>query len=387
MLTYSIYEYDARVKRYAESLADRGDLVDVISLKTLQQPLRTQMNGMHIYRIQSRDFSERSPLSYLLRILYFFFKSIILLSYLSAKQKYDIIHIHSVPDFLVFTALLPKFLGAKIILDIHDILPEFYQRKFNVPAEHVSIRFLRTLERLSCKFSDHIIIANHLWREKIAERSVQHKKCSVFINTPDPRIFGNVRATKNKNQKFRLLYHGNLGEHFGVDIAIKAMDKITEDILNAELFVLSGKKNLDNLQELVDELDLRDYIYFTKEYVPVEEVPKYVSDADVGIVPQKDGVFSGDALSTKLLEYVFMGIPVVASRLNAFQIYFDDSMLSYFEPGNPKDLARAVLDLYRNPRKKQQLLLNADRFNKKYNWERYKAAYHRLIDNLCTKAQ
>jgi len=208
----------------------------------------------------------------------------------------------------------------------------------------------------------------------------------VFINTPDPRIFGNVRTPKNKNQKFRLVYHGNLGEHFGVDIAIKAMDKIRDHIPNAELTVLCGKRNLDNLQKLVQDLNLRDYIYFTEKYIPVEELPKYLSDADVGIVPQKDGVFSGQALSTKLLEYVFMAIPVVASRLTAFQIYFDDSMLSYFEPSNPEDLARAVLDLYRNPQKRKNLTQNANKFNKSHNWRHYKMAYYRLIDNLCIKA-
>ena len=45
------------------------------------------------------------------------------------------IHVHSVPDFLVFAALVPKLLGARIILDIHDILPEFYASKFGASKD------------------------------------------------------------------------------------------------------------------------------------------------------------------------------------------------------------------------------------------------------------
>jgi hypothetical protein len=178
MLSYSFYDTDARVARYAETLAKRGDHVDVIALGQQGQPNFDKFNGVNIFRIQKRERNERGRISFLSRILKFFVRSSRLLNKIHRRDPYDLIHVHSVPDFEVFAAGLPKLRGTKIILDIHDIVPEFYAAKFKARKDSFFYKMLVLVERISCALADHVIISNHIWG-KTLRRSVNGGKCSV----------------------------------------------------------------------------------------------------------------------------------------------------------------------------------------------------------------
>src|SRR3979490_2680289 len=71
MLAYSFYEADARIKQYATALFERGDSVDVIALRQAGQPRCSVLNGVNVFRIQTRKINERGPLTYLFRIMRF----------------------------------------------------------------------------------------------------------------------------------------------------------------------------------------------------------------------------------------------------------------------------------------------------------------------------
>src|SRR5262249_6369360 len=137
MLTYSTYENDGRVRRYAESLARRGDRVDVIAISGGSSPLGTEIvNGVTVHRIQRRDRNEKNKWTYASRLLRFFFHSSVFLTRLHHRVRYDLVHVHNPPDFLVFAAFYPKKTGAKIILDIHDIVPELFASKFSAATNN-----------------------------------------------------------------------------------------------------------------------------------------------------------------------------------------------------------------------------------------------------------
>ncbi|HLX72676.1 MAG TPA: glycosyltransferase, partial [Verrucomicrobiae bacterium] len=224
MLVYSFYESDNRVMRYARALVERGDLVEVIALSDGKQPAFEIVEGVSVYRIQRRERNERNKFAYLYRLLKFCVKSSLVLSRLHWKRKYDLIHVHNVPDFLVFSAWFPKVTGAKIILDIHDILPEFFANKFRKSENSLYVRLLKLIEKVSTRFANHVIISNHLWSEKAIARSIAKEKCSVFINYVDLNLFRS-RRTRNDG-RFIMLYHGGLQRHQGLDLAIRAFDKV-----------------------------------------------------------------------------------------------------------------------------------------------------------------
>ena len=93
------------------------------------------INGCRVVRVQDRAIDEKSPASFLGRLLRFFFRASRLISRNHSRRPYDLVHVHNVPDFLVFTAWRPKLDGAGIILDIHDIVPELFASKFGAAPE------------------------------------------------------------------------------------------------------------------------------------------------------------------------------------------------------------------------------------------------------------
>ena len=256
MVSYSFYEMDNRVRRYAETLVKTGNRVDVISLRKEGTDSIEIINGVRIFRIQKRLLNEKGSISYLLKILSFFIKAFFILNILSIKNRYKVFHIHNVPDFLVFTAIIPKMFGKKIILDIHDILPEFYASKFSKNEASVIIKSIKLIERISVWFSDHIIISNHLWGEKLIRRSSPSKKISVIMNYPDPEYFY-PRNVEKVSGKIILTYPGTLNYHQGVDVAIRALSLIKGNIQQVEFIIYGDGKDRLVLEALVSELGLK----------------------------------------------------------------------------------------------------------------------------------
>ncbi len=381
MVSYSLHP-DARPYRYLKALNERGDRVDVICLRVEGEPYYETYDGGCIFRIQTRRYDERTPFTHLIRLVKFFFLSAYTCTRLHLKYRYDLIHFHNIPDFGVFCTLIPKMMGARIILDIHDIVPEFYVRKFSVGEDHIIIKALKWIEKLSAGYADHVITVTDIWRERLIERSVEPEKCSVILNAPDSSMFNTtLYASSSQNGRFVVGYHGNLNEPTGVDIAIKAIKKAAEKIPSIQFKIVGKGRELKRLKRLVKDLRLKNHVSFYPP-VSVEHVPQILTSLDVGVDPKRDGVYAGETLSVKAMEYLAMHVPLIISRTETAQAYFDDSMVMFFKPGDEKDLARCILELYESPHKRDRLVKNADGFNKEYSWEKYKKIYYHLIDNL-----
>jgi glycosyltransferase involved in cell wall biosynthesis len=216
MVAYTFYEGDNRVRRYGEALVRRGDEVDAFTLRQQGSPSTATVRGVTVHKIQKRIPNEKRSFDYLVRLLVFLVKSTVFLTRHHFRKKYDLIHVHSVPDFEVFAALIAKLTGAKVILDIHDAVPELYSGKFRVSRDSALFRLLVFAERLSGGFADHVIIANDIWRDRIALRSISPSKCSVILNYPDPDIFHRRVSTRKNLDKLVLLYPGTLSKHQGI---------------------------------------------------------------------------------------------------------------------------------------------------------------------------
>ena len=381
MLAYSFYENDNRIMRYAQALVERGDEVDVIALAgDEKQPAFETVDGVNVYRIQRRMRNERSKYSYLWRLIRFCAKSSFCLSRLHLKRKYNLVHVHNVPDFLVFSAWLPKLAGAKIILDIHDILPEFFANKFRKPEGGIYVKLLKAVEWRSVRFTDHVIISNHLWFERITSRSISKDKCSVFINHVDRNLFSCKRS--RGNGKVILLYHGGLQRHQGLDIAIRAFARIVRQKPGAEFHIYGGGNMKLEWQALAQELGLKGKVHFF-ESLPARQIAQVVANADLGIVPKRADSFGNEAYSTKIMEFMAAGVPVVVSNTKIDRFYFDDSAVRFFESGNPEALAQAILEVLGNDELRQGMVARATDYAKRQSWENHKSDYFSLVDELC----
>ncbi len=382
MLSYSDYSADARVTRYAEALAERGDQVDVVGLQhSPQQPIRSTVAGVNLIRIQPRfGKNEQSRLSYLAPVLRFLFASSVWIARRHLRKRYDLLHIHNVPDFLVFAGWLPKLSGAKVILDIHDVVPEFYASKFGAPQDSTTVSILKAIERASASVADRVIISNHLWLEKYAGRTGANGKCSVFINNVDGNIFRPCRRTRDDG-KLIVLFPGGLQWHQGLDIAIRAFQKISPKLPQAE-FHIYGEGNMKNsLVSLSKELGLEGKVRFF-DPLAVRQIAEIMANADLGVVPKRADSFGNEAYSTKIMEFMSLGVPVVVSKTKIDQHYFDDSVVRFFESGNPDALAEAMLEVLGDAGVRQRLIAHASEYASRNSWESRKGCYLELVDSL-----
>jgi len=385
MLTYSFYESDTRILQYTGALTRRGDSVDVISLRREGAPSFEILGDVRVFRLQTRTVNEKGRLGYLGRILRFMATAAVFLGRRHLSEHYDVIHVHSVPDFLVFAAIVPKLLGARIILDIHDILPEFYASKFHLAPGSPSFKLLLLCERISTAFADRVIVANELWRDRVVSRSTHSEKCIAVRNYPDPRIFF-PRVKPADSGRFLILYPGTLNSHQGLDVALRAFARIAPLIPEAEFHIYGEGPDLNSLLALRQALGLDERVRIDG-FLSVEQIAVRMAAADLAVVPKRaSSTFGNEAASTKIMEFMALGVPVVVSRTRIDSFYHDDSMVYFVLPEDEQDLADAILFLRNHPAHRAQLVRNAFGYLRKHNWERRKCEYLSLVDSLAAPA-
>src|SRR5579859_7709488 len=188
-ITFDWYPYEPRVLRLVQAAVDAGHRVDVICLRRSHEKVYEVLDGVHVYRMpMSRGFGLPLPITVLIWG-WFLLLAGATVTWLHMKRAFDVIHVHNMPDFLVFSALFPKLLGAKIVLDIQDVSPELMAIKAK--------RFLRGLviylaiwqERISTSFANHVITVGWPFEELLLQRGVPKEKLTVIINSADPKLF------------------------------------------------------------------------------------------------------------------------------------------------------------------------------------------------------
>ena len=385
MLGYAFYESDTRILQYATALAERGDTVDVIALRRNDAlPAREVMDGVSVFRVQARTVDEKGLIAYGSRLLRFFLRAAWLLHRKHGEQPYDVVHVHNVPDFLVFAALSPRLKGVPVILDIHDLLPEFFASKFGVSHASTVFKGLALIERWSAAFASHVIIANHIWRDRFVARSCRKEKCSVVRNRPDLSIFRAERDQPRTQGRFLLTYPGSLNAHQGLDVAIRAFASVADQMPDAEFHIYGEGAAKSMLVSLVQELGMDERILF-HGYLPSREIAQVMARTDLAIEPKRaTSAFGNEALSTKILEFMSLGVPIIASKTRVHAFYYDDSILQYYENDDPAQLALQMVRLKADPALRAQLAANAKIYVESHSWDARKHEYTALVDALAS---
>jgi glycosyltransferase involved in cell wall biosynthesis len=115
------------------------------------------------------------------------------------------------------------------------------------------------------------------------------------------------------------------------------------------------------------------------------EIATIMASADVGVVPKRADSFGDEAYSTKIMEFMAAGVPVIVSSTKVDRYYFNDSIVRFFESGNPDALAKEMMALLRNDELCRRMTAAASKYAATHCWEKRKGDYLRLLDSLCAK--
>jgi glycosyltransferase involved in cell wall biosynthesis len=386
VVVFSHYPSDPRPRRAAEALAQAGMQVEVISLKQDDNEMsRESYNGVSILRVPLRR-RRGGKVGYFWQYGAFVFAAFFLLAFRSLYRRYSLIHVHNMPDVLVLAALVPKVFGAKVILDLHDPMPELMTAIYGLGGESLGVRLLKRLEKWSIVCADVVLTPNAAFERLFAARSCRAQKLRVIMNSPDESIFKYrelaepAPIARSAAKPFVIMYHGALVERHGLDLAVQAVHLLRSSIPGVELRIFGrATPFLRQVMDQVRDCGVQDYVRYLGGKT-LEEIAEAVDECDVGIIPNRRSAFTEINLPTRIFEYLARGKPVVAPRTVGIQDYFGKEEVVYFELGSAEDLAQRIHYVFSHPREVHEIMKRGQAVYRAHCWRQERS---RLLGLVC----
>ncbi|MPZ14511.1 MAG: glycosyltransferase [Chloroflexi bacterium] len=375
------YYPDTHVRRDAEALVEAGYDVSVVSLRRPGQAAREALCGVNVYRLPMQH-RRGSSLRYAWEYTLFLFLAFLTVTALHVKKRFRVVEVDNMPDILVLSALVPRLLGVRVILYVFDNMPELLAYLRGWSARHPVVRFLAFLERLSARFADRVIVTQEMPRRAMASRGVPRHKIAVVLNSADETAFvPSAAPDAGRRDVFQIVSHGVILERYGVQVLIEALPSIAAQVPGVEVQVFGEGEYRRALEEQARRNGTTQLVSF-RGFAPFDELIATLARADVGYV----GMLNDLVLPNKLMEYVALGVPVTASRWPTFLHYFPDEAVAYFRPGDPEDLAAAIVRMHRNPASSRARARRAKELYQDYRWsvqrEVYLGVYSELLNGV-----
>jgi glycosyltransferase involved in cell wall biosynthesis len=387
IVRHACYPQDARELKHATAIAEAGYSVDVICLREKNERAVENVRGVWVYRIPMTH-KRGGALGYIIEYgLSFVLMSFVLL-YRFLRCRYKVIHVSTMPDFLVFTSLIPRLLGAKVLLDLHEPTPELWLTKFGGRKDFFFWLQVQ-MEQWSIWYAKRCITVTETLRTRFGERGADVSKITVISNVCNSQVYCPAPADSDQNRdrnRFTLIMHGLIDKRVGHETVVEAVALLRDKIPGIHFDIPGQGEYEDALRKRVQEMNCEDLVSFLG-YLPFSELLNRLRQADVGIVAMQRNPYSELIDTNKMYEYISMRRPVIASRLMGVEANFDETCIKLFEPGNAIELSECVLDLYRNPDQIPSLVENAyGRMQLKNSWQNTKTTFLQIVHDLAGPA-
>jgi glycosyltransferase involved in cell wall biosynthesis len=381
IVVQNYYDFDPRVRRETEALAKEGYQVDIVALRMEgRSEIPVPAAKISLFTLPMKK--QRAGICrYLWEFLVFFIYSFAFLTWRSFTRRYKVVQVCNIPDFLIFSAIVPKLFGAKVVFDMHEIMPELFMSIYELPEKHLLVRLLVFLEKLSVSFADEVIVVTDPIKELLDSRCGSAEKTIVVMNAADEDLFRTTlaKAKKERADSFRFYFHGTVSYRFGLDLALEAFAAALSEMPQAEFWIIGNGPERRNLEAQSRGLGIHDRVSFLGA-IPHNEIPSWLDRCDVAVVPIRKDRFLDLAFSSKVPESILKHKPVIMARVNTMEHYFSERALAYFDPYSVEDLACQMQRLYKDKDYRSQLVRRAAEEYSKINWREMKGRYLSLFD-------
>lgn len=383
MVVYSYYPFDPRVRKEVRALVARSCKVDVICLRDENETNKEIVDGAAIYRIPL-SAKRGGYLTYCYQYLTFFVLSFFLLTKLFLTNRYDVIHIHSLPDFQVFVALVPRLFRRRIILDLHEAMPEIFAARFDLDMDSGRVALAAFLERISFKFSDIVLTVNKTIKARLVGRGLDPEKIIIIMNSPDEELrrerdMSRFIKENDLESKFVLVYVGGINQERNIEALIGAVGWVRKEIpIRMFIYGYGKREYIEELKRLRSALQLDKEIRFGG-WIPHEDVFSFLKLSDVGIISYVRNPLTEIAIPNKVFEFIALRKPLIIAKLGALEELFKGAAL-FYEPGDSEDLAEKILRLCRDEELANRLVARAVRVHEECNWDVMKKRLYAAYD-------
>lgn len=386
IVRHSFYPFELNVKREAEALRGAGFDVHVICLRGPGEAAREVIEGVEVYRLPV-GHKRGKVLRYLWEYNAFFVLASSKLARLHRKHRFAAVQVNTMPDYLVFAALYPKLTGARVVLHLHEPVPELFETMF--PGKWFTRPFVWTVTRVeqaSIRFADRVLTVTDQMRDNYVRRGADASKFTVVVNVPDDRHFArerwehlrtrieSIKAEERARGVFRVLTHGAIEERYGFDTIVRATAHARQRVPGIQFRFMGAGEYLEEVKRLAQSLGVADCVHHLG-FVPFEQMIEEILLADVCIVAVKKNAYSVLVHTNKMYEYIALERPVIASRLDSVAATFGDDALLFFTPGDTTDLAERLRWAAAHAGELAQRVANANATYSTLRWERIMRSY------------
>jgi len=381
--------YECRVLRQVHALLDAGHEVDVIAVREAGEPWRRRDGALTIYGLpQALKSRSGSGLAYVLRYGIFLLSAALLSGALHLRRHYALVQVHSLPDFLVFAAAIPKALGARVVLDLHEMMPEFFGTRFGASPDSLSFRMVAAVEQASIRFADFAYTCTEEMRQAFVGRGADPHRMGVVLNASEETVFDVERHPPrgSDDDGFVILCHGSVEERYGIDTAIEALTLLGDQIPGLRLQVMGSGSYVKPAQALALRRGVADRVSFNDRWEPIQVLLEAIAACDAGLVAMKRDEFRDLTHCNKMYDLVTMRRPVLMSRTRSVQSYFDEECFEYFDSDDPESLAKAITSLHADPARRQAMMQHATQVLQPYRWPRQREIYLGYVERVMRSA-
>jgi glycosyltransferase involved in cell wall biosynthesis len=383
---------EPRAERAARAAGGEGYRVDVIALRGEGEPAHERLDGITVWRLPIRH-RRGAPLAMMaLEYCSFTILAGLWALALRARGKIAVVEVHSPPEFLILAGLLPKLLGARLLLDVRDLSSHLWEARFGaLQRDAIVIGLLRRLERVACALADAVVTVHDPYKAQLTARGAEERRIAVVMNAPEESLIAGVKRSPASlgdgalcDGEFTVAYHGTITRWYGVDLLVQAIGLLRAQGRQARAVILGEGDQLETVRELAAELGVGDSVSFSNRYLPIEEALRAVAGTDCGIISNRPSEINRFILPNKLFEYVALGIPVVSARLETVAAHFDDDDLTFCRPGDPASLAGAIAWVMDERAAAMQKSVRAQARAELYRWDRSRISYLDVLHDLQT---
>lgn len=387
MVVHSQYPVgEPRGHRQARAAVAAGYAVEVICLSAADMPAHEVADGVRVTRLPVRHVRSAPTWRFFGEYVRFAVRASAAVLASFGRGRLDVVYVHAPPDFLVVCALIPKLLGSRVVLDIHDLSPHMFNARFgNRMLAALGEKALRFIERTACRVADSVITVHEPYREELVRHGVPRDRISIVMNSPASEMVDAARrvaGTKRSGEGFVVAYHGTINHWYGVDLVVKAIAQLRERSHDVRGMLLGEGDALESVEALARDLGVAAEIELSRRYIAHGDALARVATSGCGIIPNRPSELNRFALSSKLLEYVQLGIPVAIARLETLAAHFDKDEVTFFEPGDADALADAIEWILLHPDGARAKADRALRRAEAYSWRISEA---HLLEALSTE--
>jgi glycosyltransferase involved in cell wall biosynthesis len=364
------YPWDVRVEKICRALIKRGHEVHLLCNNSKQKPQEEILEKIYIHRL---PVLKSRKLNRVITFPAFFNIHWNLHIYRTARRyEFDAILVRDLPLVLPVW-LVTRNSKAPLVYDMAENFPAMLE---NFSSMIKSPFLARILEIFALRIVDHVFVVVEESKQRIINKGIPINNITVVSNTPELDLFAKHLAINSgsipRRNRFNLLYVGYITHLRGLDVVIKGLPNLIENIPNINLTIVGDGSHLPNLKKLTQDMKLESYIDFTG-WLDFKYIPSIISKCDVGIIPHCSNDHTNSTIPNKLFDYMAFGKPVIVSDAKPLKRIVEETGCGIvFKSEDPDDFSRKLISLAQTStsEKAQMGKRGQQAVSEFYNWEK-----------------